>query len=506
MTWLEQFQSARASAVPIVVLKCPDPYSVMSAVKRSEDCSMLSHDLIRGVMGINESGSDAADLVNADENGQSPAMVSGPPAEALARAERFMPDRSILFLHNAQMYVEGLDESRKGVIQAILNCRDPFKLNNRTLVLLCPDMTIPQELAGDVITIEVALPVDPELVGVIQVISKSARIASPPPEVLEKCAQALLGLSPFAAEQVAAMCLRKSKDNPGFDVQEMWRMKIADINRTSGLRAERGGLNSFDNLFGLDSLVEFGNALIAGEEPPAVVVLIDELDKQLAGVAGDSSGTSQDAYGTMLTCMEENQWDGMMLPGFPGGGKTEFAKCLGARSGLFVWLDLGGMKGSLVGQSERMVRAAMGKLKAIGGSRIFFVCTANNLNTIPAPLFRRLTAGTYFVDFPKGKSHEAMWKHYMGINGLADQVLPEHENWTGAEIKQCCKWARRLRQPLVHSARRITPVYRSMGEEVERLRKMASGKFLSAHTPGWYQAPKTVVKTTTARGISAGSN
>jgi len=62
--------------------------------------------------------------------------------------------------------------------------------------------------------------------------------------------------------------------------------------------------------------------------------------------------------------------------------------------------------------------------------------------------------------------------------------LPNDEGWTGAEIKECCRKARRLEITLVQSSRYIVPVSRSAAEQIRALRQMASGKFISACMPG----------------------
>ena len=59
-------------------------------------------------------------------------------------------------------------------------------------------------------------------------------------------------------------------------------------------------------------------------------------------------------------------------------------------------------------------------------------------------------------------------------------------DWTGAEIKACCRLAALLDVPLVEAAQNIVPVAVTAGESVERLRAWASGRCLSADRPGLY--------------------
>lgn len=496
--YIETIRHAFNRSVPIVVIRTPDPDYTITAIHDALDIApMLRWRITTGVTPVDDSAIEAASLINADDSGADFKVVTGNHVEALERVLKFMPSKHIVFFCNLNFALEQQDDMQRLVaIQSVWDCRDPLKGDNRMLVLVSNDIDLPAELAGEVLTIDIPYPTKEEIGVIVRDIATAGQITVDD-DTVNKCADAMLGMSPFAVDQTAALALTKT----GFDIPAMWEMKVADINRTPGLRVEIPK-SSFDNLIGLDSISGFGKALLVGEEPPAVVVLLDEIDRQMAGT-GDSSGVSQDQVGQVLTCMEEYQWDGMLLYGFGGSGKTEFSKCLGAKAGLFTWMDLGGMKTKFVGDSERQVRAAMKKLYAIGGNRVFIVGTCNGLASIPAPLYRRLSAGTYFFDFPEKKAQAAMWNYYMGVNGLPEQPLPEHENWTGAEVKKCCQWARRLRWTLVQASKRITPVSKAMGDDVRALRAQASGKYLSPSQDGYYVSKQPVSAGNVKRSISS---
>ena len=66
------------------------------------------------------------------------------------------------------------------------------------------------------------------------------------------------------------------------------------------------------------------------------------------------------------------------------------------------------------------------------------------------------------------------------------QRRPRDRDWTGAEIKACCRLAALLDVPLVEAAQNIVPVAVTAGESVERLRTWAAGRCLSADRPGLY--------------------
>ena len=63
---------------------------------------------------------------------------------------------------------------------------------------------------------------------------------------------------------------------------------------------------------------------------------------------------------------------------------------------------------------------------------------------------------------------------------------PDDANWTGAEIKSCCRLARLLDVPLIRAAQNVVPVAVTAGDKIEGLRQWASGRCLSADRAGVY--------------------
>jgi hypothetical protein len=63
---------------------------------------------------------------------------------------------------------------------------------------------------------------------------------------------------------------------------------------------------------------------------------------------------------------------------------------------------------------------------------------------------------------------------------------PDDTNWTGAEIKSCCRLASLLEVPLVQAAHNVVPVAVTAGDKIESLRNWASGRCLSADRAGVY--------------------
>jgi SpoVK/Ycf46/Vps4 family AAA+-type ATPase len=122
-------------------------------------------------------------------------------------------------------------------------------------------------------------------------------------------------------------------------------------------------------------------------------------------------------------------------------------------------------------------------------SDVFVVCTANDVSKLP-PEFGRSERfdGVFFLDLPGRKEKDAIWCIYRQMFEIdSRQRLPNDDQFTGAEIKACCRLATLLDVPLVQAAQNVVPVAVTSAESVERLRNWASGRCLDAERPGIYQ-------------------
>ncbi len=107
-----------------------------------------------------------------------------------------------------------------------------------------------------------------------------------------------------------------------------------------------------------------------------------------------------------------------------------------------------------------------------------------------------LLDGLFFLDLPGEMEKQAIWRMYQVKFEIdADQPLPDHQNWTGAEIRACCRLASLLDVPLAEAAKNIVPVAITAAESVQRLRTWASGRCLSADESGIYSCDATAPKT-----------
>ena len=84
-------------------------------------------------------------------------------------------------------------------------------------------------------------------------------------------------------------------------------------------------------------------------------------------------------------------------------------------------------------------------------SDVFVVCTANDVTKLP-PEFSRSERfdSVFFLDLPGREEKQAIWDLYLNMFEIdRDQRLPDDANWTGAEVKACCRLAALLDMPPV---------------------------------------------------------
>ncbi len=114
--------------------------------------------------------------------------------------------------------------------------------------------------------------------------------------------------------------------------------------------------------------------------------------------------------------------------------------------------------------------------------------TGNDISKLP-PEFRRAECfdGVFFLNLPDAEQRRAIRYLYLGQFELdAKQKLPQDDNWTGTEIRACCRLSALLTVPVVQAAQNVVPVAVTAAESVDRPRTCASGRCLNADQLGIY--------------------
>lgn len=474
---------ARGRGVPLVAVTTPDQPAMVgrlvAAFTNGEPAAVLTWDAVRGPQAATEAGKPLLARLCGEID---PAALTDFPSMLALTRDNLLGTRVVVVVFNSHRY---LDDTR--CMQGVMNLRDTFAAQGAMIVLMAPSFVAPVELGSDVLVIDEPLPTDEERRELVAKVARDAEKAGAAPltaDGLEAAIRSTRGLPRFALSQTVSLSMAKT----GLDEKELRSRFVQAVNSTPGLRYEPEPVG-LDGIGGLDNFKDFARALAGGREPPDLVVRIDEIEKALAGssgAVGDSSGTSQAILGALLTWMEEKRASGLIALGPPGAGKSLCSLALGAVLGVpTVTLDVGALKGSLVGQSEANVRAALKTLGALS-SRTFFLATCNGIDNLPPELRRRFRSGVWFFDLPTFDERDAIWQLYTRKLDIADE-RPADVGWTGAEIRACCEQAWQLRISPREAAKWIVPVARAAGAQIEALRKSASGRYVSASAPGVYE-------------------
>ena len=436
------------------------------------------------------------------QSGAGAALAAPDPLTAVrALANMAVPDSSVLLvLPNYHKFL-GSPE----IIQCLANALQAGKTRRTFIVILSPIVQLPVELERQFVVVEHRLP------GREQLQKIAEGVATEPGELptgdeLTRLLDASAGLTRGEAENAFSLSLvRHSKLVP----ESVWDLKTQALKKAGQLTLHRGTEKFFD-LGGLDVLKSFCVRAMGARQ---------------------RGSTAQPR--------------GILLLGPPGSGKSALCKALGNETGRpTLIMDVGALLGSLVGQTEANIRQALRIAdamapavlyideidKGLSGvassgqtdsgvsarlfgtflswlsdheSDVFVVASANDISKLP-PEFARAERfdAVYFLDLPSTAEKAKIWDIYLRTYVLPKQGLPRTEDWTGAEIKSCCRLAALLDVPLVEAARQVVPVAVTAAESVERLRNWASGRCLSASVSGLYQRSGNTTSATTGRRVS----
>jgi len=393
---------------------------------------------------------------------------------------------ALLVLDNFHRFLNSAE-----VVQALVRQIASGKQNRTFLLVLSPVVQIPVELEKLFVVLEHELPDRHQLEAI-------ARGTATEPDDLPEAADltrvidAAGGLTRYEAEGAFSLSIAR---HGRLSAEVIWELKAQTLKKSGLLQLYRGG-ERFSDLGGMESLKDFCRRVLQRRSEVNSTV----------------------------------QPRGILLLSPPGCGKSALAKALGNEVGRpTIILDVGALLGSLVGQSEQNIRQAL-KIadamapcvlmadeldKALSGvassgqtdsgvsarlfgtlltwlndhaTDVFFIGTCNDVSKLP-PEFSRAERfdGVFFVDLPGQREKQAIWEMYLRKFGLdAKQPKPVDLDWTGAEIRACCRLSALLDVALLEAGKNIVPVAVTAAESVGRLRTWASGRCLSADKPGIY--------------------
>ena len=471
---LEELVRAAFAGIWIISHEHDDAITEIASLCRRQGWSLATWDIDRGLAVAGQAA--AANAVPG---------AADPLAAVRALKSLATPDgTALLVLRNYHRFLASPE-----VVQALDTAVSAGRQDRTFVVILSPVVQLPPELERQFVVI------DHELPGRDQLCAIARSVAVEPGELpdgdgLDAVLDAAAGLTRMEAENAFNLALvRHGTLAP--DV--LWELKGQALKKSGLLTLYRGG-ETFTDLGGLDALKTFCTRALR---------------------PGRRDGVRP---------------RGILLLGVPRTGKSCFAKALGNETGRpTLVLEVGALMGSLVGQTEQNVRHALRLVdvmapcvlfcdeieKGLSGVQssgqtdsgvsarlfgalltwlsdhetdVFFIGTSNDVSKLPPEFSRaeRIDA-CFFLDLPGPREKEQIWRMYLARFGLDPaQRRPRDIDFTGAEIKSCCRLAALLDLPLVEAAQNIVPVAVTAGESVERLRNWASGRCLSADRAGIY--------------------
>jgi MoxR-like ATPase len=225
---------------------------------------------------------------------------------------------------------------------------------------------------------------------------------------------------------------------------------------------------------------------------------------------------------------------GALLVGVPGCGKSLTAKAIAtAWDYPLLRIDLGGLKGKFVGESEGNLRRAIAVIEAIGRCVVwideiekalagatqgaadggvsadalgtilswmqerrgesFVIATANDVTSLPPELMRKgRFDDVWFIDLPNSQERLEILKVSLKANGRDNtsvklpKLVEATNGFTGVEISELVPsamfeaFAENERElttaDMLKAAREVTPLSKTTSDRIEKLRKWAEGK------------------------------
>lgn len=446
-------------------------------------------DAVESLRAVAEERSWGFDLWDIDKQLYSGVVAAPGPLQAIRVLD--LPkthETQILVLKNFHRFLPNPE-----VAQALANRIVQGKGSGQCVVIVSPVLQLQPEIEKLFTVVHHELPDETQLRTICdKLFAADTAFEKPTTEQVTSVVDAARGLTRIEAENAFALSLVRHHK---LESETIWGIKSQTLEKSGTMTLYRGDAN-FANLGGLDNLKQFCLRAMRRQGEKNV-------DKRPKGV---------------------------LLLSPPGCGKSQFAKALGNEVGRpTVMLDFGSLMGKFVGESEGNMRRALKQVDAmapcvlfvdeiekglagVGGSGqtdsgvsarlfgtlltwlndhtsdVFFIGTCNDASQLPAPFARaERFDGIFFVDLPADEQRKQIWDIYLEQFQIDKaQAKPDDANWTGAEIKSCCRLAALLDVPLVEAAQNVVPVSVTSAEQIEKLRQWAEGRCLSADNVGLY--------------------
>jgi hypothetical protein len=471
---LREYISACFTGIWIQSHEHSDGLREIAQMCRDEKWALATWDIEKGLAVAGANG-QAATAANATDPVAAIRSVN-----ALATSE----GSALLVLPNFHRFLQSTE-----IVQALAHQIHAGKNSRTFIVILSPVVQIPIELEKSFVVIEHDLPDRQQLEAIARGIA-TEQDEMPAGQHLQRLLDAAAGLTRYEVESAFSLSLvRHNRLKP----EAVWELK-AGMLKKSGLLTLHRGSETFDQLGGLDPLKMFCNrALSVGKRrgnarPKGILLLGVAGSGKSAFCKALGNETSRPTLildvgallGSLVGATEQNVRQSLRIT-------DAMAPCI-----LMIDEVEKALAGASGGSGDSGVSARLfGTLLtwlSDHTSDVFVVCTSNDVSKLP-PEFSRAERfdGIFFLDTPSTGEKQKIGPIHLGRYEIArEDKRPEDREWTGAEIQSCCRLAALLDLPLKEAAKNVVPIAVTAAESVERLRAWAAGRCLDASRPGTY--------------------
>lgn len=481
------------SRFPIVTVETWEEERIEGLVRRVTDRLEIPFFTWTALKGICRDGN--ADSIHETER----------PLGALEYIERLGVDSVYLF-KDFHHYLQD-----PAVLRKLRDICGVFRRKRKSIVLLSPRIEVPVDLAKDVVDLEIPLPTEREMAGIVEKVVRHFQAAEPglgldpDDETRRAISRALVGLTLVEAERLLVKAITRDQKLDQSDLAWVLDAKRQVVERSGLLeyypREERfetvGGLSHLKAWLGRRKRAFTPEAKAFGIDPPRGVLLL--------GVPGCGKSLSAKAVA--------GEWS---LPLIKLDPSRLYSKYVGETEGRLrdalhltesvapavLWIDeiekglsYGNMSDVDGGVSARVFGTFLSWLQE-RPAPVFVVATSNDVASLPPELFRKGRFDeVFFVDLPPRPARKEIFAIHIrkrkrdpgrfDLEALAGKT----EGFSGGEIEQVVvsglyaafeKGAELSTDDLLREIPSTVPLSVTMREGVESLRRWAKSRTVPA--------------------------
>jgi len=377
-----------------------------------------------------------------------------------------------------------------------------LKTSYKTLIILAPNLKLPNELEKDVTVIDYGLPdhedLDQLLEGIVQSVKDNPQVDTTLSEIeRDYILKAAQGLTANEAENVFAKSLVEKHK---FDVDVILSEK-EQIIRKSGILEYYPFSESIGDVGGLDLLKEWmEKRTVAFTEKARDFGLPSPRGVLLLGVQGCGKSLSAKAIGSLWRLPLLRLDVGRIFAGIVGSSEENMRKAIRVAESVapcILWLDelekgFSGTQSSGMSDGGTTSRVFGTFLTWMQDKKApaFVVATSNDVTSLPPELLRKGRFDEiFFIDLPTGEEREQIFKiHLQKRKRNPDEfdltrLAAATPGFSGAEIEACVVEAlydafdddkTLTTEALVSAAHHTVPLSMTMRERIEDLREWAN--------------------------------